>query len=128
MKNLIGQESNMEISLEQHKQSLGGESEGTEIVFSPGNAEEVNMKNLEIASYLGLKESIFDPEIMDKVSTLSEYFDTLEDMKEIDFKLGNPAEGDRLQKLLVYTMLNKEENEYRRKVDLIEQQKNKLYE
>ena len=119
----------MEISLEQHKQSLGGEqAEGTETVFSPGNAEEVNMKNLVIASYLGLKESVFDPEVMEKVSTLSEYFDTLEDLKEIDFKLGNPAEGDRLQKLLVYTMLNKEENEYRRKVDLIEQQKNKLYE
>ena len=115
------------MNLEEHKASLGGESQ-KETTFSPGNAEQVNIKNLEIASYLGLKESVFDPDVMDKVSALSEYFDNIEDLKEIDFKLGNPAGQDRLHKLYVHTLLNKEENEYRRKISLIEEQKQKMYE
>lgn len=113
------------MDLEEHKASLLGEP--YKEVYTNGDASHINIKNLEIASYLGLKESVFDPDVMEKVSALSDYFESIEDLKEIDFKLGNPADKDRLHKIYIHTLLNKEENEYRRKISLIEEQKQKMY-
>lgn len=113
-------------TLEEHKQSLSGSDSPSIERFSPVSSDTPILEDLEVAQYLGLKDSILDQEVMEKVKELREFFGDLETLKGIDFKLGNPL-GSKLDKLILYMNLNQEEIGYKQKLSDINRQKEILY-
>jgi hypothetical protein len=82
----------------------------------------ITVKNLEILDYLGLKNSMFDQDVMEKVAYLSDKLDS-NTIRQIDLKLGNDPSIPKLDKLYAYVRLIDEENRLAKEQELIRNQK-----
>lgn len=87
----------------------------------------INLKNVEILNYLGLKHEMFDPDVMRKVQSLADYFPNIDDLMKKDIDLGNPHNLSRLDKIYSHVQLLLQEKELREKQELINKEKAKYY-
>ncbi len=72
----------------------------------------LNLENLEILSYLGMKEEMFNEEALEKVESIKDYLALVEkDIIDIDLELGNPGNMTRLDKIYSYVLLEKQSEE-----------------
>ena len=88
-------------------------------------SEKINPKNVEFLSFLGLKDSMFDSKIMDKISYLSDKIE-LNDLEKLSLKFGTDGSMSKLDKILIWVKLSDQEKDYKQKLDLISNSKGKL--
>lgn len=78
----------------------------------------IPLSHVEILAELGLKDKLFDSEIMDKIAFISERAD-LDRVKELSLKVGNDGWISKLDKIYSYLQLSEERDSLRKKQDLI---------
>jgi hypothetical protein len=80
----------------------------------------IPLKHVEFLSELGLKDQLFNDSVMEKISFISEKTD-LEGLKELALMVGNDGWTSRLDKIYTYLQLSKEKEDYKKKVELIDE-------
>jgi len=84
----------------------------------------IKLENLETLNYLGLKDEMFNEDVIGKVETINEYLKSNEkDIVDLDLELGNPGNMTRLDKLYSYAMLEKQSQDILQKERNIQLQK-----
>lgn len=84
----------------------------------------LTMENLEILDYLGMKDQMFNEEVVEKANFIAEMLGD-KDIQEIDINLGNPHDMTKLDKIYSYFLLEKQTQEIREKEALINKEKMK---
>lgn len=79
---------------------------------------------LEALKYLGMTESIYDEEVMEKVNEIIDFTGS-GDFQEIDLRLGNPYNMTKLDKIYSYIRLQKQSDELHRKEALLSEERAK---
>jgi hypothetical protein len=87
----------------------------------------INLKNVEFLSYLGLKNDMFNPDVMSKIQDMADYFKDVDALQKMDVDLGNPHGVSRLDKIYMHVQLLKQEQEIKQKQELIDKEKSKYY-
>ena len=82
------------------------------------------IQNLEILSYLDMKDAMFDSGVMDKVTELSKLLGD-RNIQDLDIMLGNPYNLSKLDKIYTYLKLDSQTRELQAKEALLEREKNK---
>lgn len=85
----------------------------------------LTLENLEIAEYLGLKDQMFNWEIKDKITEISQLLNG-RSLMEIDVMTGNPYNLSRIDKIYTYLKLDSQARELRKKEQLLEYEMNKF--
>lgn len=86
----------------------------------------LNMDNLGVMDYLGVKGEMFEDETMEKINDISDFIKGSElDIQTIDLRLGNPHDMTRLDKIYSYVQLEKQTQVIREKEQLINKEKAK---
>lgn len=67
--------------------------------------QNINMKNLQMLNYLGLKDEMFNGKIMEKVAFLSENLD-MDQLMHLDFKVGQDPNMPRIDRIYSYLKLD----------------------
>ena len=117
----------MEITLAEHQQNLNStDGMPSQVQLADVHNENTRMASLEVAAHLNLKQELLDPSVMARINEMVEFYGSPERIKEIDFKLGNPN-IPKIDKLYSHYLLDRDEEDYMAKVDLIRNQKESLY-
>lgn len=85
----------------------------------------ITIRNVEILDYLGLKESMFDPRVMNKVEEISQLLGE-RDLMDLDVMLGNDRGMTKIDKIYTYLKLDAQTRELRRREEMLEQEKNRF--
>jgi hypothetical protein len=88
-------------------------------------SEEVNesAKNIEFLALLGMKDEMFNKDVMEKISYLSSRL-SLDDLQELAIRSGNDTQTSKLDRIYTYVKLSKMESDHARKFHLIHNAKN----
>ena len=87
----------------------------------------INLKNIELLNYLGLKNDMFNPDVMSKIQEMADYLPDVEALQKMDINLGNPHGVSRLDKIYMHIQFLKQEEEIQRKQELLNKEKSKYY-
>ncbi len=87
----------------------------------------INLKNIEFLSYLGLKNDMFNPDVMSKITEMADYLGDADSLQKMDINLGNPHGVSRLDKIYMHIQLLRQEEEIQRKQELLNKEKSKYY-
>jgi len=88
------------------------------------NFNAVNPESIEALKYLGMTDSLYDEDVMDKVSEIIEFTGS-GDLQDIDIKLGNPHGLSRLDKIYSYIRLMKQSVALQQKEAMLHQEREK---
>ncbi len=86
----------------------------------------INLKNIQFLNHLGLKDEMFNSQVMNKIEYLAEKLPDLADLMDLDLRLGNDGQP-KIDKMYAYLKLNEQSEKLREQQFLIEQQKQQLY-
>ncbi|MFA6712137.1 MAG: hypothetical protein WCS33_05470 [Candidatus Caldatribacteriota bacterium] len=79
---------------------------------------------IDALKYLGLTESIYDEEVMDKVNEIIDFTGS-GDFQELDLRLGNPHNMTKLDKIYSYIRLMKQSVDLQQREAMLQQERNK---
>jgi len=79
-----------------------------------------NLKHLEFLSHLGMKDKIFDDEVMEKIAYIAERVDFSE-FEDIALRVGNDGFTPKLDKIYTYIQLRDKYEDLERKQELIKE-------
>ena len=83
-----------------------------------------NMDNMAVIDHLGLKNDMFEADVMDKVNEISDYLkDNEKEISMVDLELGNPHNMTQLDKIYSYVQLEKQSANIKKKELLINNEK-----
>ena len=83
----------------------------------------MSLKNIQFLNYLGLKDEMFNPQVMEKVAYLSDKLE-LSDLQQLDWKVGQ-GDGVKIDRLYAYLKLDLESREIENNLNLINEAKKK---
>lgn len=82
----------------------------------------IDFKNVQFLDHLGLKDQMFNPEVMDKIIFISSKVEDLDSLMDIDMRLGNDGSIPRVDKLYSYLKLVEQSDRMKEKQSLIDEQ------
>jgi len=82
----------------------------------------INFKNVQFLDYLGLKDEMFNPQIMEKVDFIASKMEGLDNLSDIDMRLGNDGSMPKLEKIYLHLKLIDQANKAKERLDIINQQ------
>jgi len=82
----------------------------------------INFKNAEFLNHLGLKNELFNPQIMEKVDFIASKIENLESLQDIDMRLGHDNSMPRIDKIFSYLKLIEQSEIMKEKQELIDKQ------
>ena len=86
--------------------------------------EDMNLKNLQFLNYLGLKDEMFNGQVMDKVRYLADNLD-MNELMNIDFKVGQDPNMPRIDRIYSYMKLEIMSRDKQSELDMINNAKKK---
>lgn len=85
----------------------------------------INLKNLQILNYLGLKDEMFNSSIMEKVDFLGKNCE-LEELMHLDWKLGQDPTMSKLDKVYSFLKLDMMSRKKKDELSMIDEAKNRM--
>lgn len=82
----------------------------------------ITVKNLEFLNHLELKEEMFNPRVMEKMSFLGEHIPDLATLQDIDMRLGHDGSMPRIDKIYAYLKLEQQAGRLRQQQEVIQNQ------
>jgi hypothetical protein len=80
-----------------------------------------NLNHIQMLSQLGLKDQVFNDEVMEKISYLAERI-TPEELENLSIKVGNDGWTSKLDKIMTIIQLRDVDKKLKEKRDLIREQ------
>jgi len=84
----------------------------------------ISLKNVEILNHLGLRNEMFNRNIMDKVEFIASQVKDLMDLQDVDMRLGEDGSMSRIDKLYSYLKLKDQADRIREHERLITERMN----
>ena len=94
-----------------------------DIPIEPSEETNENVKNIEFLALLGMKDEMFNKEVMEKIGYLSKNI-SFDELQELAIRSGNDTQVSKLDRIFTYVKLSKLESEHARKFHLIHNSKN----
>lgn len=82
-----------------------------------------DLRNVEFLNYLGMKDELFNEDVMTKISELVDFFGEVDALQEADINTSEKTGLTKLDKLYTYIQLLRQEDDINKKRDLINKAK-----
>jgi len=82
----------------------------------------INLKNVQFLDYLDLKDSMFNSAVMEKVDFIASKLEGLDNLSDMDMRLGNDGSMPKLEKIYLHLKLIEQAEKAKERYDIISNQ------